>query len=42
MLTERAQFQCGAIVLTDQWIISAAHCVWGKPMSAFNVTVGEN
>ncbi|XP_074521113.1 coagulation factor VII [Halichoeres trimaculatus] len=42
MLTERLKFQCGAIVLTDQWILSAAHCVWGKPVTSFNVTVGKH
>ncbi|XP_042369119.1 coagulation factor VII [Plectropomus leopardus] len=42
LLTERGVFTCGAIVLSDRWMLTAAHCVWGKPASVLNVTVGEH
>ncbi|XP_031175702.1 coagulation factor VII isoform X2 [Sander lucioperca] len=42
LLTEHDDFSCGAIVLSRRWVLTAAHCVWGKPASLFNVTVGEH
>lgn len=42
LLTEHHDYICGAIVLSDQWVLTAAHCVWRKPASTFHVTVGEH
>ncbi|XP_044043527.1 coagulation factor VII [Siniperca chuatsi] len=42
LLTENHVYTCGAIVLSDQWILTAAHCVWRKPAAIFHVTVGEH
>ncbi|XP_041822629.1 coagulation factor IX-like [Chelmon rostratus] len=42
LLTEDHSFSCGAIVLSDQWILTAAQCVGKNPNSTFHVTVGEH
>ncbi|XP_028319548.1 coagulation factor VII isoform X1 [Gouania willdenowi] len=42
LLTENDVFICGAVVLSDQWFVTAAHCVWKKSASVFTVTVGEH
>uniref|UniRef100_A0A3Q2ZBQ1 Coagulation factor VII, like n=1 Tax=Kryptolebias marmoratus TaxID=37003 RepID=A0A3Q2ZBQ1_KRYMA len=34
-------FTCGAIVLSDLWILTAAHCVHMKPIAIFHVTMRE-
>ncbi|XP_037319392.1 coagulation factor VII isoform X2 [Pungitius pungitius] len=42
LLEEHGTFICGAVVLSDRWVLTAAHCVWRKPAAIFNVTVGEH
>ncbi|XP_044200380.1 coagulation factor VII [Thunnus albacares] len=42
LLSKNHNFTCGAIVLSSQWILTAAHCVWQNPDGIYHVTVGEH
>uniref|UniRef100_UPI0037E99BB9 uncharacterized protein n=1 Tax=Semicossyphus pulcher TaxID=241346 RepID=UPI0037E99BB9 len=42
LLTEDHEYTCGAIVLSDRWMLTAAHCVFRKPGTLFHITVGEH
>ncbi|XP_063322621.1 coagulation factor VII [Pelmatolapia mariae] len=42
LLTENNIFSCGAIVLSDRWILTAAHCVHLKPSTVLHIVVGEH
>ncbi|CAN9498315.1 unnamed protein product [Ophioblennius macclurei] len=42
LLRENNNFICGAVVLSDQWMLTAAHCVHFKPDAIFHITVGEH
>ncbi|XP_041834360.1 coagulation factor VII [Melanotaenia boesemani] len=42
VLNEHNAFTCGAIVLSDLWLLTAAHCIWQKPVAIFHVIVGKH
>ncbi|KAG7315722.1 hypothetical protein KOW79_020588 [Hemibagrus wyckioides] len=35
-------YKCGAVILNNEWIVTAAHCVWQMDRSKLSVTVGEH
>ncbi|XP_066516766.1 coagulation factor VII isoform X2 [Hoplias malabaricus] len=36
------EYKCGAIVLNNQWILTAAHCVWEIDSAQLQIIVGEH
>nr|XP_040029751.1 coagulation factor VII [Gasterosteus aculeatus aculeatus] len=42
LLKENGTFICGAVVVSNRWVLTAAHWVRRKPAAVFNVTVGEH
>lgn len=34
-------YTCGAVILNNKWILTAAHCVWNLQPSHLVVTVGK-
>uniref|UniRef100_A0AAY4EVN0 Coagulation factor VII, like n=1 Tax=Denticeps clupeoides TaxID=299321 RepID=A0AAY4EVN0_9TELE len=42
MLEHSGQYQCGAIILDAQWILTAAHCIWKISNRLLQITVGEH
>ncbi|XP_062865802.1 coagulation factor VII [Trichomycterus rosablanca] len=42
LLQKGGTYKCGAVVLNDQWIVTAAHCVWQQDPSQLQIIVGEH